>query len=169
MNTCAGTISFASAQLCRMDGHLPDTRVIPASSPPSLQDLLLESQASRNLSSIFLNNEASDIPGPYPGRPVFDLNTPVYLPSGNQSEDMDVRQTNLNTDEVTNHSDLLSQAVQEIYSPLADTVISDSSDRISENGNETVINTDTHNTNANLIHKLDLRNVQLYTRALRMS
>jgi hypothetical protein len=82
---------------------------------------------------------------------------------------MDVRQTNLNTDEVTNHSDLLSQAVQEIYSPLADTVISDSSDRISENGNETVINTDTHNTNANLIHKLDLRNVQLYTRALRMS
>ncbi len=74
--------------------------------------------------------------------------------------------TNMNTDEVTNHSDLLSQAVQEIYSPLADTISSDSSDHISENGHETVINTDTHNTNANLIHKLDLRNVQLYNQLI---
>jgi hypothetical protein len=94
-----------------MDDHLPGARVIQVSSPPSLQDLLLESQASRDLGSIFLNNEASEIPGPYPGRPIFDLNTPVYLPSGNQSEDMDVMHTNLNTDEVPNHSDLLSQAV----------------------------------------------------------
>ncbi len=120
INTCAGTINFASAQLCRMDDHLPDARVLPASSPPSLQDLLLESQASRDLSSIFVNNEASDIPGPYPGRPVFDLNTPVYLPSGNHTEDMDIMQTNSNTDEVTSHSDLLSQAVQEIKWGLSD-------------------------------------------------
>jgi hypothetical protein len=75
-------------------------------------------------------------------------------------------QANSNTDEITNHSDLLSQAVQEIYSPLADTVLSDSSDHISENGTETVINTDTHNTNANLIHKLDLGNVQLYNQRI---
>ncbi len=75
-------------------------------------------------------------------------------------------QTNLNTDEVTNHSDLLSQAVQEIYSPLADTIASDSSDHVSENSHETVINTEMHNTYANLIHKLDLRNVQLYNQRI---
>ncbi len=132
-----------------------------------LQDLLLESQASCDIDNIFLSNKASRPQVPYLDRPVTDLNTTVSSPPGSLSEDMEVIQTNVNMYAEFIHSDLLSQAVQEIYSLVSDTVISDSSEQLPKNIHEPVMNsTITHNSNASLMHKLDFRNVQLYNQCI---
>jgi hypothetical protein len=97
-----------------------------------------------------------------------ELNTPVSSPLDNANFQEATASVSHSPDTVTNHSDLLAEAVRQILSPAPDTnSVHSSEEQLTVNSNpETVFSTD-QSANASLLaHKLHVCNLQLHNQRI---
>ncbi len=159
--------SFATAQSSRMDAQLP--RMTLDADPVSFQDLLEEPPTSTTVDSSPPSTAISDerlnsTPGPD-----VELNTPVSSPLGSDNSQEATAAVSHNQDTVTNHSDLLAEAVRQILSPAPDTSASHSSqEQLTVNSDpEAASSTEYQYANASLLaHKLHVCNLQLHNQRI---
>ena len=158
--------SFATAQSSRMDAQLP--RMTLEADPVFLQDLLEEPPTSTAVDSSLPSTATSDERLHSTPSPDMELNTPVSSPLDNANFQEATASVSHSPDTVTNHSDLLAEAVRQILSPAPDTnSVHSSEEQLTVNSNpETVFSTD-QSANASLLaHKLHVCNLQLHNQRI---
>jgi hypothetical protein len=150
-----------------MDAQLP--RMTLDADPISFQDLLEEPPTSTAVDSSPPSTAISDERRNSTPGPDVELNTPVSSPLGSDNSQEDTAAVSHNQDTVTNHSDLLAEAVRQILSPAPDTSASHSyQEQLTVNSDpETASSTEHQYANASfLAQKLHVCNLQLHNQRI---